>query len=286
MTEIQESALTESRTLRAQYADRTDVLAKVKALPLMPDDLHATTEMVASYYDVSVSTIESLVAANRRELAQNGRQVLTGVVLQEFAAPFGGVANLGLSSKIRSLAVFSRRAILNVGQLLTESPIARAVRTYLLDVEDIAGPAVRSEAADRAAISRAQLTMLDAARNLVDLSWLASKSKVVIARGLGEEPEIDADDVPLYVPDFLKAKGVTSRKDVESIQSWFGRRVASLHEAEHGEKPGKRASELPNGQIRETYAWTKRDLPLFEEAWTRWYADRYAAPLALVDGGS
>ena len=118
MTEINEVALTESRSLRAQYADRTDVLDKVKALALLPDNTHATTEMVASYYEVPVQTIQSVVEDNREELQSNGRRVLAGAELREFAVPFGGIANLGLSPKTRSLAIFSRRAILNVGQLL------------------------------------------------------------------------------------------------------------------------------------------------------------------------
>ena len=135
MTAVQEIALTESRTLREQYADRTDVLDKVKALRMLPDDMHVTTEMVAAYYEVPVETIKSVVEDNREELESNGRRVLTGAGLREFASPFGGLANLGLSPKTRSLAIFTRRAVLNVGQLLRDSHVARQVRTYLLDTE-------------------------------------------------------------------------------------------------------------------------------------------------------
>lgn len=134
---------------------------------------------------------------------------------------------------------------------------------------------------ERAELSNAQVRMLKAAEGLLDTDWLASKAKVVIARGLGEEPEINPDDVPLYVPDFVKAKGVARKADIESIQSWFGRRVAGLYEEAHGIKPGKRTSELPNGQIRETYAWTQRDLTLFEEVWEIHYAARYTPQTAL-----
>ena len=281
MSEIKEVALTESRTLRDQYAGRTDVLDKVKALSLLPDGVHADIPMVAAYYEVTSEAVKKVVQRNREELGFNGLNVLTGPAYREFARD-----NLSLANpNARSVTLFTRRTILNVGQLLTESHIAQAVRTYLLDVEDIAGADVRNEATDRAAVSRAQLTMLDAARNIVDVRWLDTKARTVIARGLGEEPDIEPDDMPLYVPDFLKGKGL-GKADIESVQSWFGRRVASLYEAEHGEKPGKRASELPNGQIRETYAWTQRNMPLFEEAWNRWYADRYPAELALIEGGA
>lgn len=284
MTEIQELALTESRSLRQQYADRTDALDKVKALSMLADNMHVDLPAVAAYFEVAEDAVESVVRRNREELTENGFTVLRGAEYREFATVNLTVAN----PRARSITLFSRRAVLNVGQLLTESPIAKAVRTYLLDVEEIAAPEVRSEAAERAALSRVQVLMLKAAEGLVDSAWLASKAKVVLARGLGEEPDIDPLDVPLYVPDFIKAQGVTRKKDLESIQSWFGRRVASLCEAEYGEKPSKRVSELPNGSMRETYAWTKRHLPFFEEAWDRWYAAEYTpqGDLFAIQGGA
>lgn len=60
--------------------------------------------------------------------------------------PSGGVANLGLSPKARSLAIFSRRAVLNVGMLLRDSQVARALRTYLLNVEQLAPENQRAQA--------------------------------------------------------------------------------------------------------------------------------------------
>lgn len=280
---IQELALTESRSLRDQYADRTDVLDRVKALSMLPDGVHVTTEMVAAYFDVPIETIKSAVKDNRAELEANGYQALRGTDLREFVRSLEDPAILGLHPNARSLAIFTRRTVLNVGQLLSESPIALAVRTYLLDVEEIASPEVRNEAVERAATAKAQLSLLKVAEGLerVDQKWVGLKEMAVIAWGLGQEPEIDPLDVPLYVPDYLRDKGL-KRKQVESVQSWFGRRVASLYEAEHGEKPGKRLNDLPNGSLRETTAWTKRDLPLFEETWDRWYAAQYSPQLALI----
>ncbi|MFJ9420778.1 hypothetical protein [Streptomyces sp. NPDC101249] len=279
-----ELVLTESRTMRAQTAGRVDVLDKVKALALLPDGTHATTEIVASYYEVPVSTLDSLVARNRDELTENGREVLKGARLREFATPFGGVANLGLDPKGRSLAVFTRRAILNVGQLLTESDVARQVRMYLLEVEEAAAPEVRSEAAELVALSEARMRVLKAAEGIVDNAWLETKARLVVAKALGEEPEVDPLDVPLYVPDFLKELGL-KRKDVESVQSWFGRFAVEIS-AELGiDPPQERQSELPNGTVRKTKAWTERHRPVFELTWARKYAAKYPAQLGL-DGAA
>ncbi|MGX1667930.1 restriction endonuclease, partial [Streptomyces sp. NPDC055366] len=79
-----ELILTESRTMRAQTIERTDVFDKVKALALLPDGAHATTEIVAGYYEVGVETIKSLVKDHRAELAENGLRVLAGEELRSF----------------------------------------------------------------------------------------------------------------------------------------------------------------------------------------------------------
>ena len=129
-----DDALTTSREVRAQHADRTDALDKVQGLALLPDDMHATTEMVATFFEVPLSTIKSLVEDNRAELGSNGHRVIKGADLREFAGLFEGPAN-PVGSRTRSLALFSRRAILNVAMLLRDSGIARQVRTYLLDAE-------------------------------------------------------------------------------------------------------------------------------------------------------
>jgi hypothetical protein len=126
-----ELILTESRTMRAQTAGRVDVLDKVKALALLPDGMHATTEGIAAYYEVGQDAIESIVRRHREELTENGMETLRGEALRVF----NETVSLTVSSRRSSLRVFSRRAILNVGQLLTDSDVARQVRTYLLDAE-------------------------------------------------------------------------------------------------------------------------------------------------------
>jgi hypothetical protein len=127
---MNELALTESPLLRAQYADRVDVLDKIKALVFLPDGMHVSTELIADYYEVGVDAIESVVRRNRAELEANGYRVLRGQELRDFET-----VNL-TGSKRRAYALFDRRAILNVGQMLVESPIATAVRKHLLDVEE------------------------------------------------------------------------------------------------------------------------------------------------------
>lgn len=265
--------------MRAATVGRTDVLDKVKILTTLPDDLHVTTEMVADYFEVGVETIHSVVRRNREELTENGMATLKAADLREFE-----VVNL-TSSKRQALRVFNRRTVLNIAMLLVGSKVAKDIRTYLLNVEELATPEVRSEAAEQVALAEGRMRVLRLAQGIVDDAWLELKTRGLLAKALGEEPEIDPLDVPLYVPDFLKAKGL-KRKQIESVQSWFGRRAAALYEAEHGEKPGKRQSDLPNGSVRETYAWTERHRPLFGETWDRYYADQFPQQLGIESGAA
>lgn len=267
---MNELALIESQSLRAQHADRVEVLDKIKALSLLPDGVHATTEMVASYYEVTPEAVDQIVKRNRAELQGNGYKVLAR---GEFEGVIGDT--LKLSPQARRVAVFNRKAILNIGQMLMGSDVAKDVRAYLLNLEEVATHEQRSDAIDRIELAKARVELLKAGDGYLDDAWLRLKIRIQTAIGLGEEPEVDHASLPLYVPDFLKAKGLTQAQ-IKSAQSWFGRRVVKVALAEGRTMPDKRAEDTASGSVRETYAWTRKDLPLFEEVWDMYYAAEYA----------
>ncbi|MCX5211732.1 hypothetical protein OG689_20970 [Kitasatospora sp. NBC_00240] len=132
-----EAALLESRTLRDGLSERVDALDKVKILALLPDGVHATTRMVADYYEVPLEAVKSHVKDHREELERGGYRVLAGQELREFKALSG------IDPRTPWLGVFPRRAVLNVAMLLRDSPVARRVRSYLLDAEETARPTAR-----------------------------------------------------------------------------------------------------------------------------------------------
>ena len=119
---ISSEVLVESRTMRSQFTDRFDVLDKAGSLSLLPDNTHATTEMVASFYEVPADTVSRAVRRNREELETNGYQVLKGQGLKEFKTD-GQVVRL--FGNARSVSVFNRKAIRNDGMIITESHVAR-----------------------------------------------------------------------------------------------------------------------------------------------------------------
>lgn len=129
---ISSEVLVESRTMRSQYTERFEVLDKAGSLSLLPDDTHATTEMVASFYEVDVEAIHSAVRRNREELSANG---MSTVSAKEFETVSLTTSNQ--RGGARRIRLFNRKAILNVGMLLTESDVARKVRAYLLSSEEM-----------------------------------------------------------------------------------------------------------------------------------------------------
>ncbi|ARF68922.1 hypothetical protein B7C51_15640 [Paenibacillus larvae subsp. pulvifaciens] len=126
---INSSALIESKTLRESVIDRTEVLEKVKKLSMLPDDMNASIEIAATYYEVSRKAINSLILDHREELENDGLRVLTGnelISLKEMGV---------IGKNAAAFTIIPRRAVLRIGMLLRDSPVARSVRDHLLNVE-------------------------------------------------------------------------------------------------------------------------------------------------------
>lgn len=122
--------LASARSDRDALVNRTAVLDKVGVLRCLPDDVHATTDMVAVFYEVPAEVIRQAVNRNRDELDGDGYRVVSR---SEFERDIASLSNL--DPKVRSVGLYPRRAILRIGMLLRDSPVARRVRDTLLDIE-------------------------------------------------------------------------------------------------------------------------------------------------------
>ncbi|MFH8867090.1 phage antirepressor N-terminal domain-containing protein [Streptomyces griseus] len=197
--------------------------------------------------------------------------------------------------KPRLMSVTTVRSFLMLMSNVNENRVADEVRPTLIAFQNETADAIEAYWTQGGAINpRASETQLDSliARakqqaevlsilsGIVSPVWLETKGRLVAARALGEEPEVDPLDVPLYVPDFLKGLGL-KRKQIESVQSWFGRRAVTICDELNIDAPEKRQSDLPNGTVRETKAWTERHRPVFELTWARHYAADYPTQTVL-----
>lgn len=135
-----EVALLESRALRDDHLGRVDVLDKVKALVMLPDGMHVSTEGAARYFEVSTEVVKKVTQRHRDELLANGMLVLRGPDLRKYhrdmLSLWGSTPGESYPQAATQLALLTRRTILNIAMLLRDSDIARCVCTYLLDAEE------------------------------------------------------------------------------------------------------------------------------------------------------
>ena len=123
---MKENELLTNVKRREENMNRVEVLDKVGTLLSLPNTELYTTEMVANYYEVGIEAIKSLIHDNQDEIQKNGYKVLNGDELSSLKEL------CQIKSRARSLATFSKRTVLNVGMLLTDSEIAKEVRKELL----------------------------------------------------------------------------------------------------------------------------------------------------------
>lgn len=125
--------LPDARDERDQLADRTDVIDKVGVLRCLPDDMHATTAMVAQFYEVDREALLKVVQRNRDELDDDGFRIIGRSEVVDILSMTPD--ELGMPKTAPSMSLFPRRAVLRIGMLLRDSEVARQIRDYLLDAE-------------------------------------------------------------------------------------------------------------------------------------------------------
>ena len=140
---MNECLLLESETFRKKLCteQNTNVLNEVGKLESFTENGWTTTEYIAKFYDVAVPTIKSVVLRNKNEVIMDGYKILQKKDLKapKFRKTFGVDIEKKikpLHSKTRSIALFSRRAVLRIGMLLRDSEVAKKVRSYLLNSEN------------------------------------------------------------------------------------------------------------------------------------------------------
>lgn len=118
--------------------------------------------------------------------------------------------------------------------------------------------------------SQMQMELCQAAKGLIHPDHLEAKARIVLARGLGEAPELNPKTRPLYTADFLKSKNLSNKK-MKSVAPMFGKRMKALYTLEKGQEPQKYDLTLPNGQVRQVNAYTEADRPLMQRVWDQYY---------------
>lgn len=170
-------------------------------------------------------------------------------------------------------------------------PIIEAFQTEAADALDAyfnEGGAINPRATDDQVdrLSReiqAQAAMLKSFKGLIDPNHLEAKARILMARGLGEAPELDASTRPLYVWDYLKSKGLHPDM-VEAKAIGFGQRIKKLYIEKYDRSPDKHFGDV-KGRTRQINAYTEADRPIFDSVWARHYATKVADSAFIVIAG-
>ena len=95
-------------------------------------------DQVASFFEVTVRTVENYLEQNAEELARNGYEVLKGKRLRELKLGIQGMdvpeTDFGNIAKTPQLGILDFRTFLNLAMLMRESERAGLLRKAILDI--------------------------------------------------------------------------------------------------------------------------------------------------------
>jgi len=105
---------------------------------MFEDSYRFTKKQVAEFYEIDNRTVERYIENNKAEFEESGYEILTGSRLKDFKLAYGTDTNVGTMEeslkKTAVLGIFSFRAFLNIGMILTESEKAKLLRAFVLDI--------------------------------------------------------------------------------------------------------------------------------------------------------
>lgn len=145
--------------------------------------------------------------------------------------------------------------------------VAKVIEAYWVKGGAINPRATREQLQDIAATAEAQARVLQALTGIVDPHWLEAKGRHVAARALGEEPEVEHQNRPLTVGEYLQDKGVMGAA-LRSLSSSFGKKLKALYrERNNGDDPPT-VDRFVDGALRKVAGYTESHRPLFDEVWS------------------
>lgn len=148
--------------------------------------------------------------------------------------------------------------------------VAKVIEAYWTKGGAINPRATREQLQDIAATAEAQARVLQALTGIVDPHWLEAKARHVAARALGEEPEIERQNRPLTVGEYLEEQGVTGAT-LRSISTGFGKKLKALYRERIDSKGPMTTDRFVDGALRKVAVYTESHRPLFDEVWASPY---------------
>jgi hypothetical protein len=196
-------------------------------------------------------------------------------------AVVGQSPTTGADGKTYQMVTVDVRTFLMLLATVDENRVAEAVRpklvAYQAEVADAIeaywtkGVAINPGATAEqiaTALHEHHLRCLAIAReaNLVDPDWLEAKTRHVLARALGEEPEIDPARRPLTISEYLDEKGIRGAA-LRTLAPTFGKWLKSAYITELGCPPTV-VERFVDKALRPVCVYTEAHRPLFDAVWS------------------
>jgi hypothetical protein len=136
--DLTNSAIDRQNILNNPYAlAEIEKAAGIRGIPFEGKTV-VLKEQVASFFEVTLRTVENYLEQNADELTQNGYEVLSGNRLKslklEIQRTVDPETTFGITAKTVRLGVLDFRAFLNLAMLMTESERAGLLRKAILDI--------------------------------------------------------------------------------------------------------------------------------------------------------
>jgi hypothetical protein len=136
--DLTNSAIDRQNILNNPYAlSEIEQAAGIRGIPFEGKTV-VLKEQVATFFEVTLRTVENYLEQNAEELAKNGYEVITGNRLKSLKLAIREMdhpeTDFGMIGKTARLGVLDFRAFLNLAMLMTESERARLLRKVILDI--------------------------------------------------------------------------------------------------------------------------------------------------------
>lgn len=114
--------------------------------------------------------------------------------------------------------------------------------------------------------ARGRMDLIHLAQGIIQPDYLEAQARIVLAEGMGRQPELDQSKLPLEVDGYLREHGVKKTRR-HAVRGPFGTRLGNLYLAEYGERPMK-APKPVGGGIRPVNTYTQEHRHLFDRVFT------------------
>jgi len=170
---MDEMILYESKTMRNQYASKTEVLM---VCGFDSEQEYTTIKATAAFYQVPEGTLKSVLSENRGEFEEDGLRVFTYAELKK------DCGKLGIpTSEInhRGHVGLTMRCVLRAGMLLRDSARAKEIRTVLLNERERSLPMTEDELVSRAlVVANRKLLQIESEKKQVEMERDAAFSRI------------------------------------------------------------------------------------------------------------